>query len=93
MEIPEKPGLKELLARKFGFRRAVQISLDERGSFFWAQIDGKRRLAEIERALRRQFKLNKQDSKEATILFTKMLMLRHLIHLEVPVPEEIRVED
>lgn len=86
MEIPEKPGLKEFLARKLGFRRTVHIRLDEHGSFVWGQMDGERSLAEIEIALRRQFDMSEEDSTLAIIRFTKMLMLRHLIHIELPVP-------
>jgi len=84
MALEEKSGIKEYLARKFGFRRAVMANLDERGSFFWKKINGARDLAAIEKEVRRQFDLNEEDSRRATILFVKMLMLRGLIYLKVP---------
>ncbi len=83
-ELPERPGLSEFLARALGFRRAVRVNLDERGTFFWRQLDGKRSLGEIETLLRRHYELTAQDSRAATMVYSKALLLRHLIHLELP---------
>ena len=83
-ELPNRPGLSEFLARALGFRRALRINLDERGTFFWNQVNGKRSLGEIERRVRRHYELEVQESRAAIILYTKALLLRHLIHLELP---------
>ncbi len=83
-ELPDSPGLSEFLARKLGFRRALRINLDERGTFFWNQVDGKRSLGEIETQVRTHYELEAQESKEAIILYTKALLLRHLVRLELP---------
>ena len=83
-KLPDRPGLGEFLARTLGFRRALRINLDERGTFFWNQVDGKRNLGEIEARVRRRYDLERQESRAATIVYTKGLLLRHLIHLELP---------
>jgi len=70
-------------AEKLGMRRTVQFALDERGAFFWRQVDGTRPLSAIERALRARYSLDEAESKAAVIAFTKTLMLRGLISLRV----------
>jgi len=80
---PEGRGLRGYLARHLGLRRTTRVDLDERGSFFWNQIDGIRDLRAIEHALRARFALEEQQSKDAVILFTKMLMRRGLILLDL----------
>ncbi len=82
--LPERPGPSEFLARALGLRRAVRVNLDERGTFFWRQVDGKRSLGEIETLVRGRYELTAQDSRAATMVYTKALLLRHLIHLELP---------
>ena len=79
----KKSGLAGVLARKFGFERAVRANLDKMGSFYWRQIDGRKDLARIEKKLRRHFRLSRQQSRGATVKFTKALMERGLILLKV----------
>ena len=83
-ELPDRPGLSEFLARTLGFRRALRINLDERGTFFWNQVDGKCCLGKIETQVRKQYDLEMQESRAAVIVYTKALLLRHLVHLELP---------
>jgi hypothetical protein len=84
---PPGRGLRGFLARQFALFSVRRIFLDERGSYFWNLIDGNRTLAEIERNLARQYDLETQQSRDAVILFTKMLMRRGLIGLKLPSPE------
>jgi hypothetical protein len=81
---PRKPGLASSLARRFGLQRPVRANLDAYGTAFWRQIDGRRSLRDIECVIRQQTQQDQKESEKATILFTKMLMLRHLIYLAVP---------
>ena len=83
MRLKPEPGLKAYLARTLGFHRDVRVDLDERGSYFWAQIDGRRSLQAIEKDLRQRFALDPEESRRATLLFTKALMVRHLILLKI----------
>lgn len=83
-ELPDLPGWREWLARRFGLRRAVRIDLDEQGSRFWDLMDGRRSLAEMVESLKREQGADDAESRKAVVLFTKALMLRHLIALEVP---------
>ena len=82
------------LARRAGFHHDVRVDLDAHGSFYWSLVDGRRDLRAIEKKLRRKFELEVDESKKATLLFTKMLMLRHLIRLEIdqssPATKEVR---
>lgn len=81
--IPPGRGLRGWLARNFGMHRARRVDLDEHGAAYWQLIDGHRNLREIESALRARFGLNEQASKDAVIVFTKMLLRRGLILLDL----------
>jgi len=81
---PPGRGLRGLFARYFSLFPVRRIFLDERGSFFWNQIDGQHTLADIERALNQKYAMEAQQSRDAVILFTKMLMRRGLIGLKLP---------
>jgi hypothetical protein len=85
---PRKPGLASSLARRFGLQRPVRVNLDANGTAFWRQIDGRRSLRDIECVVRQQTQQDRKESEKATVLFTKMLMLRHLIYLVVPKQEK-----
>jgi hypothetical protein len=66
----------------------VRVNLDANGTAFWRQIDGRRSLRDIECVVRQQTQQDRKESEKATVLFTKMLMLRHLIYLVVPKQEK-----
>ena len=83
---PARKGIGGLMARVFGDRTPGSIRLDERGTFFWRQIDGGRPLHEVCRRLAERFDLDRADARAATVLFVKALMLRGLIVLAVRRP-------
>ncbi len=83
MRVPPGPGLGARVADKFGLHKDVRVDLDSQGSFFWSQVDGSQDLRTIEGKLRQQFSLDEKESREATLLFTKSLLLRHLIQLKI----------
>jgi hypothetical protein len=91
---PPKHGIRAFLARRFSMFPFRLVCLDERGSFYWKQIDGKRTLGEIEQRLRVEYKMEPAQSRDAVILFTKMLMRRSLIALKLPghgdAPSEVK---
>jgi hypothetical protein len=78
-----EPGVADLLARWFKFKRDVRVDLDQHGTAFWKLVDGKRSLGEIEAILRKDMGMEELESKRAVILFTKGLMLRHLLALQM----------
>lgn len=82
--VPPKTPLGSALNRWFNYQRTIRINLDERGTDFWDLIDGTRDLHAIERKLRSRYGLKSDESKYATIEFTKTLMTRGLICLQVP---------
>lgn len=65
----------------------VQVRLDAKGTFFWQQIDGQRSLEDIARDLANRFCLVESESREAVLVFARMLMIRELVCLRVEVPE------
>ena len=83
MRLPPGQGVGSRLASRLGLHKDVRIDLDGHGSFFWSQVDGQQDLRTIEAKLRTQFSLTESESREATLQFTKSLMLRHLIHLDL----------
>lgn len=85
--LPPKPGIAAYLVRRFGFDREVRVNLDELGTLYWRQIDGRQNLRDIEARIGEAASLGKRESERSTLVFTKMLMLRHLIELEIPAEE------
>ena len=79
-----KRGVASLLAQRFGLQRQVRVNLDAYGTLFWRQIDGLRSLREIEMLVREKTQQSQAENEKATILFTKTLMVRHLIYLKMP---------
>jgi len=80
---PAKPGLASFVSRRLKLERRIRVNLDDYGSLFWKQIDGRRTLRGIEVLIREQTEQEQTESEKATIVFTRMLMLRHLIYLKV----------
>ena len=82
--VPPRTVFGRTVQKVFGYTRKVRVNLDERGTEFWEQIDGARDLHEIERLLRQRYGLKVEESRRATIEFTKTLMTRGLICLRLP---------
>jgi hypothetical protein len=76
-------GVAGLIARTFKLDSVCRVNLDQRGSFFWRQIDGRSDVRRIARRLAKQFDLSDRDAREAAVTFVKQLMTRCLIVLEV----------
>lgn len=72
-----------LLGRYLGRERTSRTILDENGTFFWQQIDGKRSLGRIADAIRINLNQPEEQAREAVISFTKDLMKRNLIQLKL----------
>jgi hypothetical protein len=81
---PQPEGWRGCLTRRMRFRGDFRLNLDERGSFFWNQIDGRRSLREIALQLRQEYSLGDEESWDTTVKFTQTLMLRGVICLMVP---------
>ena len=64
------------------------MALDQRGTWFWKQIDGRRSLLTLAGRMAREFDLSPEESRAAVVVFTKMLMLRHLIVLRTDSPRK-----
>lgn len=78
-----RPGIGARIARRLGIHRHIRVNLDELGTLYWRQIDGRRSLREIEACIGEAASLDKAESERATLVFTKMLMLRYLIELQI----------
>jgi hypothetical protein len=63
------------------------VVLDPKGAEFWALVDGCRSLRTIAARLGKRWKMETSEAEDAVILFTKMLMARQLIALEIPASE------
>jgi hypothetical protein len=83
MRIQPGKSIASRLRAKLGMHREIRVDLDQYGSRYWAMIDGRRSLGEIERHIREEFSLKPEQSRQATLHFTKMLMMRHLVFLDL----------
>ncbi len=76
-------GLRKLAADWLGYRFEKRVELDELGSSFYEQVDGRRTLREIAAELARQKDRGRQELERAVVLFTRTLMAKNLILLKV----------
>jgi hypothetical protein len=83
-------GLGGRLVAWMGGDYPIRVALDGAARFFWRQIDGRRSLAEIAAAVRREYGMGEDEARRATIEFTKSLMRRHLIGLRIEAPVAAR---
>ena len=83
MRITPTRGTVARIAHRLGFHRDVRVNLDTHGSYYWSLVNGRRDLREIEQSIRAKFNLDADESRKTTLLFTKMLMMRHVLHLDL----------
>ncbi len=76
-------GLRGKIYRKLGYKQNIRVNLDKRGTEFWEKIDGRKKLRRIEKELRKVWGVERDESREAVTEFTKTLMTRHLVDLDI----------
>ena len=90
-ELPARDTARDRFARWLGIGRIRRAELCERGTCFWQAIDGTTSLRTIAQHLAIQWDVTEDDSRQACVLFTKMLMTRGLLALRLPgTPEQIK---
>ena len=93
LRVPPKPGIGSFFANKLGFHRDMRLNLDEQGSYFWSLLGNKMLLRDIEKKFRNKYSLKEEDSRRATIQFTRSLLVRKIINLDIgDCPENITDE-
>jgi hypothetical protein len=83
---PQSPGLGGWLAKRLRLRRELRFELDELGVCYWTQIDGERRLSEIQSTLSAKYELTPEAARRAVVEFTATLMRRNLLGLRMERP-------
>ncbi len=68
-------------------RRWRSAVLDPVGAQFWQHIDAARTLRVIGEIIARDCGRDEADVRRAVLLYTRTLVQRHLIHLEIPGPK------
>jgi len=74
------------LGRLLRFRYQRQLHLDAPGSFYWRQIDGTRTLETIAARVSAERQCPLADARRAVATFTRDLMQRDLVQLQVEDP-------
>jgi hypothetical protein len=83
VQIRITPARQGWMGRLLGPPRKKIIKLDERGSFFFKSIGRRRTLGDIAAMLSKRFEVPEQEARLAVVAFTRTLMNRGLIFLEV----------
>ena len=78
---PGNGGFLEKLTRSW--KRESYVNLDKNGTDFWKKIDGETTLGAIADTLSSEWDLDRTQCRRAVIQFTRSLMTRNLIVLEV----------
>ncbi len=60
-----------------------KVQLDEFGSLYYGLVDGQRSLREIVGTLMEKSGRDRKEVEEGVVVFTKQLMLKHLLQLQV----------
>jgi hypothetical protein len=76
-------GVAAWLARALRFQSRRRYQLDDLGVCFWSQIDGQRRLSDIQGTLCLRYSLSPEQARRAIVQFTAALMRRNLLALRV----------
>lgn len=74
---------------RLGLAPDRRIQLDARASKFWRLIDGKRTLHEIAELIAPELGASPADARSLTVQFTRDLMLRELVVLQVEKPAKV----
>jgi hypothetical protein len=91
--LPPKPGLYGWLSRKVGYKHDVHFKLDEYGTAFWSQIDGRKDLRTIATHFKHRIECDQEQAQRACVTYARDLMVRRLICLRLPhKPGESRKE-
>ena len=78
---PEAGGVRAWLARALQFRQ--QRRFDEVGACFWGEVDGERRLSDIQGTLCSRYGLSVEQARRAIVEFTAVLLRRNLLALRL----------
>ena len=62
----------------------VHLQLDKNGAAFWALVDGRANLTKIATRLAESLQIEISAAQDSVVLFTKMLMTRHFLALQLP---------
>lgn len=82
--LPPKPGIYGWLSKKVGYKHDVHFKLDENGTAFWSQIDGKKDLRTIATHFKHRVKCDQEQAQRACVTYARDLMVRRLICLRLP---------
>ncbi len=77
-------GIAKWLGHRLRWRADIQVQLDEYGTFYWRQVDGRHSLDQIAAAFSERYARSREESRRAVMQFTRDLMLRHIIQLQQP---------
>lgn len=77
-------GLKKAVADWLGYDYSRKLVLDELGSLYYGLIDGRRTLGEIVNCMLANTDRSRADLEKDVIMFTKTLMMKNMLMLQVP---------
>ncbi len=83
-QAPEHTGLGAKVAKWLKYDYSRKLELDEYGTFYYAQIDGKTTLDIIIDRMAKRLNVDRKKAEEAVVLFTKKLMMMNMLALKVP---------
>jgi len=91
--LPPKRGMYAWISKRMGYQHFTRIDLDEGGSLFWKEVDGKTSLNEVANRLKESFDCTHEQAIKACLTFSRELMLRRMICLRIPGDEDQPARD
>ena len=86
----EPQGFARKVGRLLRYDFTRKIELDEYGTLFYSNVDGKTTLETIVQKMAVKLGVERKQAEEAVLLFTKKLMTMNMIALKVPENAQIR---
>ena len=84
LAIEQGGWLDEFFRNLLHYKPSRQLCLDRNGADFWGLLDGVRSLRVISVIMAARSGLEEHAAEESAVLFTKMLMTRRFLLLEIP---------
>jgi hypothetical protein len=86
--LPPRNRLEGWIGRHLGWGRQVRVTLDAAGAAYWQAVDGRCTVAQIAGRLAQRFGFAPEASRGATLAFTRDLLVRGFIVVQLGPPAE-----
>jgi len=82
-QLPPRNRLEGWIGRHLGWGRQIHVTLDATGAAYWRALDGRCTVGQIANRLAGRFGYAAEESRRATLIFTRDLLVRGFIVVQL----------